>query len=1235
MSGVRPGAASQPPTLAQPASAYGLRMVSASAGSGKTHRLTQAVIEHLSSDNAAERQRSSEEGVGLIQAPPIDGLMAVTYTRLAQAELESRLRRALNQRQQSASAAALPLAYVGTVHAVCLRLLQEFALEGGHSPAVDGLPQEAARHLLQEALEDAMDASLRRNLEEMASRLELNHDARNGRVDWITPVEQIMTLARNNRIRPERLVSMAERSWEELRQLLETPVEEGAALEHALDNEIERAIAALEALNSSQKNTARALKQLRALQAQRRGKPLTWSEWCKLTKLEPGKRARPLIEPLALAAGRYLAHPRLHADLRTACRLLFQAAQVGLTAYAKWKLERGLVDYVDMVDLALSLLDVPEVTEELEERLSFLVVDEFQDTSPIQLALFMRIHALTRRSLWVGDRKQCIFEYAGADPALMDVVTQWVREHGGETEVLGNNYRSRPELVHATSALFAAAFASGSHAIAEGATASGVVVDEVSTTPRRPAHEALAALPPLGVWYCSGPRNRELPAVADGVERLLQTPQATPVMDRVTQRHRPIRPGDIAVLVATNREAAQLAAELHRRGVTSALAQTGLMRTPEGSLLRAALGYLCDEGDALASAEILALLGFDGRSAATWLSQCIGERRREREQHPHSGSERSTERTDAEGLGPESSRAGSRRPEVPAGRVHSNGAAQQQADQKPDAANHGVLTRLDELRNAMATLSPVEMIEQILRSLDIPKVAWRWPEPQQRLNNLDALRALGRAYEARCVYLREAASLPGLLRYLDESQLEIRQFDEERASDEQHVGYTSNAVVLLTYHKAKGLEWPVVVLGSLQREGKRDVFEVAPEATGAPFDAADPLGQRWIRCWPWPLGSQRNSLLRERAEASRVGRQLAKREARERVRLLYVGFTRARDHLILALPLNAQREPRAAWLNELRDGRGPLLQLPTAPEEESATAERAEVTIRTRTGAALRIGARCWRLKEKTSSPCAAKTESLTNERCSEVAGNGSSAADAGTGQAPANARERCWYAGTQEINTASGGLAASMRRREAGNHPRYVIRPSSAFEDGMEQPPARIVRVHRLEGRVPFARPKQATWDQVGTALHRFLAADVGGPASPERLELARSLLNQTQLDQTFAPEALLAASDAWRRFIDRRFPHATWYPEVPISAFIDAPDGQRNIRGTIDLWLETDRGGVLVDHKSYPGRAGNWVEQAQRHAAQLFTYRRALEAAGKQVHALFVHFTLGGGVVELASVE
>src|SRR5690606_10457024 len=141
-------------------------------------------------------------------------------------------------------------------------------------------------------------------------------------------------------------------------------------------------------------------------------------------------------------------------------------------------------------------------------------------------------------------------------------------------------------------------------------------------------------------------------------------------------------------------------------------------------------------------------------------------------------------------------------------------------------------------------------------------------------------------------------------------QIEIKQRDEERASDEQHVAMSKRSVVLSTYHKAKGLEWPVVVLGSLHQNKQRDVFGVAPESDRESFDAADPLGQRWIRYWPWPLGAQRASVLRQRAETSAVGRGVAKRDARERVRLLYVGFTRARDHLIVAVPSDAKGKPR-------------------------------------------------------------------------------------------------------------------------------------------------------------------------------------------------------------------------------------------------------------------------------------------------------------------------------------
>src|SRR5690606_23675589 len=217
--------------------------------------------------------------------------------------------------------------------------------------------------------------------------------------------------------------------------------------------------------------------------------------------------------------------------------LIFEAARVGLAAYARWKAQRGLVDYVDMIDCALAALDSPEVEQELRERLELLVVDEFQDTSPVQLALFTRLHDFCKRSLWVGDAKQCIFEYAGADPELMDAVGRWVADEGGRTEVLDRNFRSRPELVQANSLLFARAFQSH-----------GIPAEAVACQPHRPALPALESLPPFAIWRLRAKRYSELEAVANGVARLLVSPDETLVLDRSTGQVRALEPGDIAVL---------------------------------------------------------------------------------------------------------------------------------------------------------------------------------------------------------------------------------------------------------------------------------------------------------------------------------------------------------------------------------------------------------------------------------------------------------------------------------------------------------------------------------------------------------------------------------------------------------------------------------------------------------------------------------------------------------------
>jgi hypothetical protein len=65
--------------------------------------------------------------------------------------------------------------------------------------------------------------------------------------------------------------------------------------------------------------------------------------------------------------------------------------------------------------------------------------------------------------------------------------------------------------------------------------------------------------------------------------------------------------------------------------------------------------------------------------------------------------------------------------------------------------------------------------------------------------------------------------------------------------------------------------------------------------------------------------------------------------------------------------------------------------------------------------------------------------------------------------------------------------------------------------------------------------------------------------------------------------------------------------------------------------MLLETADGYIIVDHKSFPGRQDQWPERALAYAPQLFTYARAIRMTGANVLAMLVHFTVGGGVVEV----
>ncbi|MEO8902787.1 MAG: 3'-5' exonuclease, partial [Polyangiaceae bacterium] len=734
-------------------------------------------------------------------------------------------------------------------------------------------------------------------------------------------------------------------------------------------------------------------------------------------------------------------------------------------------------------------------------------------------------HALCKESVWVGDRKQCIFEYAGADPTLMEAVNQWAGQSGGERESLAHNYRSRPELVAYGSALFSAAFAGH-----------GFAPHEVITTAKRPHLPELDCLPPLAVWWLEG---KEEVALADGVARLLAVPEATPVLDRVTERTRPLRASDIAVLVYSNANAKDVATALKARGIASVLPRVGLLATPEGTLVAAGLRALLDPHDALAVAEIEALTGFAGKTPDEWLSDRIQQRNAQRDASAAAATE----------------------------------------TQAPVGAKSERLSCIAALRVEFPVLSPAEALDRVLAVLEVASLAMRWPDPTQRLANLEALRALAAAYEERCSYQREAASLAGLLRYFEETQQVIRQRDEERATDEQHVGGRDNAVIISTYHKAKGLEWPVVILGSLGRPRKRDPFAVTPESDRTAFDAADPLGERWIRYWPWPLGGKSGVPLMERAANSDVGRAVIERDARERVRLLYVGWTRARDHLILGVHL-LKKGPATSWLDELSDQRGPLLTLPELGASEPS------LGIRGLDGERFSVPVRAWSFKAADADERADSSE------------------------------PRFWFA----------------RATGSPDTPPYRVTPSDAATHAVTLPKARVVGTHRFAARMPFVHTAGVSRDRIGTALHAFLAADYPELSHAERGDLGVRLLAGAGLDASITAASLISSSDSLRAFVATRWPGALWHREVPVSAALDSEHGLRRIEGTIDLLLQTPAGFVIIDHKSFPGSATQWAAKALEYAPQLMTYAMTIEMSGGLVIGRFIHFTVGGGMVELA---
>jgi len=657
-----------------------IRFISAGAGSGKTYRLTEELEQELMTGGTSP-----------------SGVIGTTFTNMAANELRERVRQRLITNGKQKLANRMGQALLGTVNSVCGRLLSRFAFEVGLSPELEVVPEEDGQLFFNQALEAAISLQQVRAMNAIASRMGVD--------DWKSEVKIIVDAARANNMQPGMIRIFGNRNAEDILSYFPKAIFKD--FNQQLYEAISEAIRQIEGNEDTTKGTRTYLYLLKQLYEDAGAGRLPWHDWVKLSKSKPTKKSLPHAEIVQSVALNYDRHPGLHKDLRQYCETLFVIAADSLDHYQTFKKDRGLIDFVDQEQLMLAALDHSSVFSVLQNELDLLLVDEFQDTSPIQLALFLKLAEASKKAIFVGDVKQAIYGFRGSDPELMRAVLTNIEKEGGRTDVLEKSWRSRPALVSYINSIFVPAFSDM------------LPKKQVSLAPAR---EEKTHEPAVAHWCLKG-KNISLraDALGEGIQKLISS--GYNIVDKQTHSPRPVRYEDIAVLTRTHISIAALAKAFSAAGIPIKMERSGLLDTPEARLALACLRRIADPSDTLASAEIITLS--QCTSPETWLE----------ERFEHLASE-----------------------------------APDHLWGETGATVYPILKDIAEQRDRLLHLTPSEVFEQALIHADTRRriIAWgpTWQRVRQRLQNLDALIDFAGEYEEHCKRQQSAATIAGLLLWL-------------------------------------------------------------------------------------------------------------------------------------------------------------------------------------------------------------------------------------------------------------------------------------------------------------------------------------------------------------------------------------------------------------------------------------------------------------------------------------
>jgi ATP-dependent helicase/nuclease subunit A len=816
-------------------------LAEAGAGSGKTTSLVKRMVALIARGKATPEK-----------------LAAVTFTRKAAAQLRQRFQIALEEAARIAdpSAAALLGAArdnldrcrIGTIHAFCASLLLERPIEAGLDPARLEVEQQEAEHLSARVFTEWIESSLAAEDATLTRLLSLGVRVDDLECSFRTLLEFPDV---EPEVGPERSRPDLSKAREALREFLDFAgaalPDEKPAVEDDFQEKVRRALRTLQLPEfETDAGVSRVLPLFEARARTTQGKWKTQAAGKAVA--DEAERFREAVAKPVLSEWRQFLHP-------LAIRILNPAVEAAVRA----RRDQGLLAYEDLLLLTRDLLrDRLAVRRYFRERLSHLLVDEFQDTDPLQaeLLLLLTASASDARDVWkltpepgslfvVGDPKQSIYRFRRADIALYERFKSRIRAGNGQVLLLTASFRSAPALAKALNKILEGILPR----IPSETQAAWAPLESVQPEPRH-VHGAFR-------MATTTDSRRDAEAVdtsADQIARWISwaVGGGFKVSDREKGGSRIAKAEDFLLLTRRKRHVSTYARALQARGIAVDVSGSEGFSISEGlRALRPLLSAALDPGDEVSAVAFLTgpLSGID--DSALYAFRKAGGRF-SANAAPPAGSD----------------------PRLVRGLGLLRAAAEDARRLPPGAALARIVRRLGVLPALASTDAGDLSAGNVLKVLALAR----------------RLSALGGSFRS----VAERLDLEVQSRDLEEMSLSPARLD---------------AVQIMNVHRAKGLEAPVVILAEpVGRGGERKpilhVSRNAGEARGW-FCLTRRFAKTTIT-WAVPPDWPEKEALEEHFETA------------EEERLRYVAATRARETLIVNVTLRKDGSPSGPWASLAR-----------------------------------------------------------------------------------------------------------------------------------------------------------------------------------------------------------------------------------------------------------------------------------------------------------------------------